>query len=115
MVTYIATVFSKPGHEDQVMEHYRTQETRLAEANGFRERQVLKAMPGTMANAVRKVLSPEEMAGHPEKASEGTHFIVVEKWNSIDDRIAFSLGAGRSKNLIEHLHAAHTHEFYEEI
>jgi len=55
------------------------------------------------------------MAKHPGKATEGTHFIIIEHWDSIDDRIAFSLGAGRSKDLIQHLQAQHTHEFYEAV
>lgn len=113
MVTYIATVFSRSGHENQVMEHYRKLDTQLAEMKGFQGRQILRAMPGTMAEAIRKVLPPEEMEKHPEKSVDGTHFIIIENWDSVDDRIAFSLGAGRSKDLIQHLHAQHTHEFYE--
>jgi len=115
MVTYIATVFSKPGHEDQVTEHYRKLDKQLAETKGFQQRQILRAVPGTMAGAIRKVLPPEEMAKHPEKATDGTHFIIIEQWDSVADRIAFSLGAGRSKNLVQHLHAQHTHEFYEVV
>jgi len=115
MVTYIATVFSKPGHEHQVTEHYRKLDTQLAETKGFQRRQILRAMPGTMAGAIRKVLPPAEMTKHPEKAAEGTHFIIIENWDSVDDRIAFSLGAGRSKDLIQHLHAQHTHEFFEVV
>ena len=113
MVTYIATVFSKPGHEAEVMEHYEKLELQLAEAKGFQGRQIFRAMPGTMAGAIRKVLPPQEMAKHPERGTEGTHFVVIEQWDSVDERVAFSLGAGRSKGLIQHLHASHTHEFYE--
>lgn len=115
MVIYIATVFSKPGHENHVTEHYRKLEGLLAEAKGFQARQILRATPGTMAGAIRRILPPEEMVKHPEKTTGGTHFIIIEHWDSVDDRIAFSLGAGRSKDLIQHLHAQHTHEFYEAV
>ena len=115
MVTYIATVYAKPGHEDQVTAHYKNLEPLLASAKGFHTRKIYRAMPGTMAEEIRKRLPPEKLVGHPDGTDQGTHFIVIENWDSVEDRVAFALGAGRSKDLIEHLHNQHTHEFYEEV
>jgi quinol monooxygenase YgiN len=117
MVTYIATVWAKPGHEQQVTKFYQDLEPLMKQAKGYRGRQILRARPGTMAAAVRKVVTPEEAARHPEHAPPGTHFVIVEQWDSVDERIAFSRGAaaGRTKDLIPNILPEHSHEFYEDV
>ena len=118
MDIYIATVFAKNGHEDQVAKFYRDQEEVLKEAPGYRGRQILKARAGTMLEAVKKVLSAEEIARHAEAAGpDGTHFVIIEQWDSVDERMAYSrsVDSGRVKDLIPHLLPEHTHEYYEDI
>ena len=86
-------------------------------ARGYRGRKILRARTGTMAAAVRKVVSAEEAARHPEHEAKGTHFVMVEQWDSVDERIAFSRGAaaGRTRDLIPHILPEHSHEFYEDV
>lgn len=115
MVTYIATIFAKPGHEAQVTEFYQSLEPLMRAAKGYRGRRILRARTGTMANAVRKVLTPEEAARNPEPESKGTHFVTVEQWDSVDERIAFARSSGRTKELIPHILPEHSHEFYEDV
>jgi quinol monooxygenase YgiN len=118
MEIYVATVFAKQGHEDQVAKFYQDQEEPLRGAKGFRGRQILKARPGTMVAAVRKVMSEEDMAKHAEPPGPaGVHFVIIEKWDSIDEKVAYSrsLEGGRASDLIPHLLPQHTHEYYSDI
>ena len=118
MEIYIATVFAKLGHEDDVTRFYQGQEALLAKARGYRGRQILRARPGTMVAAVSKVMSKEDMARHAEaEGPQGVHFVIVEQWDSIDDRVAYSrsVDSSRMKELIPHLLPEHTHEYYEDV
>lgn len=117
MVTYIVTVWARPGHEAEVSRFYQDLEPALRQALGFRGRRILRARTGTMAAAVRKVLPPEELARMPEKPPPGTHFILVEQWDSVEDRMAFSRGVSgsRGKELFPFILPEHSHEFYEDI
>lgn len=117
MVTYIATLFAKPGHELDVTKFYQDMEPVLREAKGFRSRQMFRARPGTMEAEIRRVTPPEELKGHAEEGPAGVHFVFVEQWDSVTDRIAFSRGPGRgrTRDLIPHILPAHTHEFYEDV
>ncbi len=118
MVTYITTIFAKNGHEDDVASFYLDQEKSLRDTQAFRGRQIFKARPGTMVEAVRKVLTEEEMARHAEaEGPDGVHFVIIEQWDSVDEKTAYSrsVDAGRAKDLIPHLLPEHTHEYYEDI
>ncbi len=120
MVTYVATVYAKNGHENQVTAFYQDLERLSARAPGFRDRRILKARPGTMVEAVLRIMTPEELAGHkepPHEEPQGVHFIIIETWDSVDDRIAFSRGLGKERNkaLFPHLLPEHSHEFYEDV
>ena len=117
MEIYVATVLARKGHEEDVAKFYLDQEEELRSAEGFIGRQILKARTGAMRAAVSKVIPAEEMAKHPAEEPPGTHFIIIEKWNSSDDKTAYSRAqdSGRAKNLIPHLLPEHTHEYYEDI
>lgn len=117
MVTYIATVWAKPGHENEVTRFYQELEPLMRAAKGYRGRKILRARTGTMAAAVRKVVTPEESARHAEHAPPGTHFVMVEEWDSVEDRVAFSRGASasRGRELFPHILPDHSHEFYEDV
>lgn len=119
MHTYIVNVTAKPGHEEQVAQFYRDMEPLYADAQGFRGRKIFQAKTGTMAEAVYRHYTKEELSRHAEPPHEdtGTPFIVIEQWDSVDERILFSksLASGRNRDLIPHLLPQHSHEFYEDI
>ena len=117
MVTYIATVYAKHGHEDEVTRFYVDQEEGLRGAAGFQGRTILRAKPGTMVAAVKKVVSAEEMAKHPDESAPGVHFVITERWNSVEEKTAYSRAqdGGRARDLIPHLLPQHTHEYYEDV
>jgi quinol monooxygenase YgiN len=101
MITYVASLFAKPGHELEVTKFYQDLEPLMREAPG-----------------VRRVTPPEQLKGHAhEGGPEGVHFIMVEQWDSVADRVAFSMGVarGRNKDLFPHLLPQHSHEFYEDV
>lgn len=118
MVTYVASLFAKPGHELEVTKFYQDLESLMRTAPGFRGRRIFRARPGTMEAEVRRVTPPEQLKGHAhEGGPEGVHFIMVEQWDSVADRVAFSMGVarGRNKDLFPHLLPQHSHEFYEDV
>ena len=119
MQNYIVQVVAKPGHEEGVTKFYQDLEPLLREAQGFRGRQMFRGQTGTMAAAVRARYTEEELAKHAEPPHEhpGTQFVIIETWDSIDDRMDFSMNvqAGRTKDLLEHLLPEHSHEFFEDI
>jgi heme-degrading monooxygenase HmoA len=118
MENFVITFSSKPGKEDAVADFYVSQQAEYDKAKGFRGRQILRARPGTMADALRKVMTPEQMAQHPEPPNDGAiHFIIIEKWDSIEDRMAFSATMDKSRNaeLFPNLLPKHTHEYYTDI
>ncbi len=118
MQPYIVTLFIKTAHAEDVLRYYQDLEPQLHEASGFRSRQIYLAKPGTMAAAVRKMYSEEELAKHAEPPHEdpGVQLIMIEQWDSVDERMSFSknIAAGRQKEIIPHLMPNHSHEFYED-
>jgi heme-degrading monooxygenase HmoA len=118
MEIYIATLYAKHGHEAEVTRFYQEMEPMLKAAKGFRGRQLLRAEPGAMFSVVKSYLSAEELASNREPPhAEGVHFVIIEHWDSRDDRVRFSRGQdkARTKSLIPHLLPQHTHEFYEDV
>lgn len=117
MVTYIATIWAKPGHEHDVTRFYQDLESAMKDARGYRGRRILRARPGTAAAAMRKLVTAEEAARHAEHEAAGVHFVLIEQWDSVEDRVAFSrsASAARGRELIPHILPEHTHEFYEDV
>jgi hypothetical protein len=118
MENFVITLSARPGKEDAISQFYTDLEPEYANAKGFHGRQILRARPGTMADALRKVMTAEQMAQHPEPANDGAvHFIIIEKWDSIEDRMAFSATQDKSRNaeLFPNLLPEHTHEYYTDI
>ena len=118
MITYVASLFAKPGHELAVSKFYQDLGPLMREARGFRGRKILRARPGTMEAEVRRVTPPDELKGHAhEDGPEGVHLLMVEQWDTVADRVAFSRGLSRarSKELFPHLLPQHSHEFYEDV
>ena len=118
MENFVVTFSALPGKEDFISDFYPALQPEYDAAKGFRGRQILRARPGTMADALRKVMTPEQMAQHPEPEDDGSiHFIIIEKWDSIEDRMAFSATQDKSRNaqLFPNLKPAHSHEYYTDI
>lgn len=118
MEHYIVTLFVKTGHEDDVVDFYRSLEPQYKGAEGFQGRNIYLSKPGTMAGWVRKNYTEEELGKHAEPPHEdpGVQLIIVEDWDSVDQRMAFSktLDSSRQKSVIPHLLPNHSHEFYED-
>jgi heme-degrading monooxygenase HmoA len=115
---YVVTFTAQPGKEDIVADYYLGMQPDYEAAPGFIGRQIYRAKPGTMVEALKKIMTPEQMAAHPEPEHDGSvHFVVIEQWESIDDRIAFgqSVDKSRQAGLFPNLKPAHTHEYYDQI
>jgi hypothetical protein len=118
MENFVVTFTAKPGKEDVISKFYTDLEPEYAAAKGFHGRQILRARPGTMADALRKVMTEEQMAQHPAPPDDGSvHFVIIEKWDSIEDRMAFSATQDKSRNaeLFPNLLPEHSHEYYTDI
>jgi len=118
METYIVTLFVKTGHEDDVVKFYQDLEPQMRKADGYHGRQIYLAKRGTMAAWVRKAYTAEELAKHAEPPHEdkGVQLIIVEQWDSIDQRMTFSktIDSSRQKAIFPHLMPNHHHEFFED-
>lgn len=118
MITYIVTVWAREGREQDVTKFYQDLEPVMRQAKGYRGRRILRGRPGTMEAAVRNLVSAEELARHAEAAGpKGVHFVVIEQWDSVEERVAFSrsASASRGRELFPNILPEHTHEFYEDI
>ena len=62
MENFVITLTAQPGKEDVVTEFYTSLQPEYDAAKGFRGRTILRARPGTMADHLRKVMTPEQMA-----------------------------------------------------
>ena len=118
METFIVTIYAKPGHEDEVATFYRELEELNAQADGLISRQILQAKNGTMVESVKRYYTEEELEAHKAAAPpDGTQFIIIEQWESVDQRTLFSKNVvgGRNAKLFPLLLPEHSHEFYEDI
>ncbi|MDJ0927298.1 MAG: hypothetical protein QNJ73_06550 [Gammaproteobacteria bacterium] len=118
MEIYVATMFAKHGSEDEVMRFYQDLEPQLRAATGYKGRHILRAKPGTLFDIVKDYFTEEQLAQNPEPPHpEGVHFVMVEMWDSAEDRVRFSRGQdkARAQQLIPHLLPQHTHEFYDDV
>jgi hypothetical protein len=118
MDIFVTTFSAIAGKGDEVADFYAELQPEYDAAKGFRGRQVLRARPGTMADALRTVMTPEQMAQHPAPDDDGSiHFVIIENWDSIADRMAFSASQDKSRNarLFPNLKPEHSHEYYSDI
>jgi len=118
MEIYVATLYAKKGAEAEVTKFYQDMEPLLRAAPGYKGRHLLRARPGTMFNIVKKYLTEEQLASNREPPhAEGVQFVIVEMWETAEDRVKFSRGLDKNRNasLYPHLLPQHTHEFYEDV
>lgn len=115
--TYILTVTAMPGHQEDVARFFRDLEPALRDANGFQRRKIYQTDIGVMAGAINKYFLGKEPSDVPPHEDKGTQFVVIETWDSIENRMMFSksLSDGRNEGLKPHLLPQHSHEFYNDI
>lgn len=118
METYIVTIYAKKDHAADVQQYYRDLQNMYEEASGFISRKIFRAKTGAMEQAVKATYSEEELANTPEEDHDhGEHFVMIEEWESIQDRINFGRSMSKEHHLkvIPYLLPNHSHEFYESI
>ena len=118
MELFIVHVTAKPGHEDDVARFYAEGDELMKGTPGFRGRKIYQAETGRMVEAVNRFYTTEELARDPEPphGPAGTDFIVIEYWDSVDERMAHSKERKQDKKgLVVHLEPEHSHEFFREI
>lgn len=120
METVVVRIVAKPGMEDKVEQFYLSQQEEYEAAEGFVSRTILKARTGTMLKSIMSRLSPEEIAKHPApepQGEQGTEFILIERWESIDSRMSFTANRSkeRDKGLFPYLLPQHAAEYYDEV
>lgn len=118
MELFIVHISAKHGHADEVAQYYAEGDEIMQSAKGFRGRIVYQAEAGKMVEAVHRFYTPEELSKDPEPPHGplGTDFIVIEHWDSVDDRMRYAKERKQSKaGLVVHLEPDHSHEFFREI
>ena len=98
MENFVITFTAKPGKDDAVASFYSDLQPEYDRAKGFRGRQILRAKPGTMANALRKVMTAEQMAQHPEPENDGSVHFISE---NIDNKIMEGMSTIRGNEVID--------------
>jgi len=120
METVVVRIAAKSGMEDKVEAFYLDQQAEYEAAQGFHGRTILKARTGTMLESIRSRMTAEQMAKHPAPETDeeqGTEFILIERWESIDLRMEFTMNRSkeRDKDLFPYLLPQHSAEYYEEV
>ncbi len=119
MDTFVTTFTVKAGSDEKVADFYVSQQAQYEAAKGFRGRQILQSRPGTMLAEVRKFMSEEQIASHPapDMSECGSHFVIVEQWDSAEERMAYSQSRDKKldRDLFPNLMPEHTHEFYDDL
>ena len=118
MENYIVTIYAKEEHADEVGEYYKELQSKYESAPGFIGRKIFRANNGAMAAAVKATYSEEELAASSEEDHDhGQHFVMIEEWESVQDRINFgrTLSKDHHMKVIPFLLPNHSHEFYEII
>lgn len=121
METVVVRIVAKEGMEEKVEQFYLSQQAEYAAAEGFISRTILRARTGAMIKTILSRLTPEQIAKHPKppesEGEQGTEFLLVERWESIDARTNFTMSRSkeRDKDLFPYLLPQHASEYYDEV
>ena len=120
METVVVRIAARAGMEDKVEQFYLGQEAEYDGVDGFISRTILRARTGAMMETILSRLTPEQIAKHPVPEPEGepgTEFILIEQWESMDARTAFTMSRikERDKDLFPYLLPQHASEYYDEV
>ena len=120
METVVVRIAAREGMEDKVEQYYLGQQAEYEAAEGFISRTILRARTGTMLESIMSRMTPEQIARQPKPETEGeqgTEFLLIEQWESIDSRMTFTLNRkkDRDKELFPLLLPQHAAEYYDEV
>ncbi|MDG2155668.1 MAG: hypothetical protein P8M26_06985 [Gammaproteobacteria bacterium] len=120
METVVVRIAAREGMEDNVEQFYRSQQSEYEAADGFVSRTILKARTGTMLESIMSRMTPEQIAKQPapeHEGEQGTEFLIVEQWQSIESRMTFTLNRKkeRDKELFPYLLPQHAAEYYDDV
>jgi hypothetical protein len=120
METVVVRIAARSGMEDKVEAFYLNQQAEYEAATGFLGRTILKAKTGAMLESIQSRMSAEQMAKHPAPEideEQGTEFILIERWESIELRMDFTMSRSRErdKDLFPYLLPQHSAEFFEAV
>ncbi len=120
METVVVQISAKAGMEDKVEAFYLSQQAEYDAAKGFIDRKILKAKSGAMFAAIQSRMTAEQIAKHPAPeidGEQGTDFILIERWESVDARMDFTMNRSRErdKDLFPYLLPQHASEFFEDV
>ena len=120
METVVVQISARPGMEDKVESFYLSQQAEYEAAPGFIDRKILKARTSAMFEAIKSRMTAEQIAKHPApevEGEQGVDFILIERWESIDARMDFTMNRRRErdKDLFPYLLPQHAAEYYDEV
>ena len=121
METVVVRIAAREGMEDKVEQFYLGQQAEYEAAEGFISRTILRARTGTMLESILSRMTPEQIAKQPKpeppEGEQGTEFLLIEQWESIDSRMTFTLNRKkeRDKELFPYLLPQHAAEYYDEV
>ena len=121
METVVVRIAAREGMEDKVEQFYLGQQAEYEAADGFIGRTILRARTCTMLKSILSQMTPEQIAKQPKppepEGEKGTEFLLIEQWESIDQRMAFTLSRKRErdKELFPYLLPQHAAEYYDEV
>ena len=120
METVVVRIAAREGMEDNVEQFYLSQQSEYEAADGFVSRTILKARTGTMLESIMSRMTPEQIAKQPapeQDGEQGTEFLIVEQWASIESRMTFTLNRKkeRDKELFPYLLPQHAAEYYDDV
>ena len=124
METVVVRIAAREGMEDKVEQFYLSQQAEYDAAEGFISRTILRARTGTMLQSIMSRMTLEQIAKQPKPKHEGEHegeqgteFLLIERWESIDSRMTFTLNRKkeRDKELFPYLLPQHAAEYYDEV
>lgn len=120
METVVVRIAAREGMEDKVEQYYLSQQAEYEAAEGFVSRTILRARTGTMLESIMSRMTPEQIAKQPKpepEGEQGTEFLLIEQWESIDSRMTFTLNRKkeRDKELFPLLLPQHAAEYYDEV
>jgi quinol monooxygenase YgiN len=115
---YTLTVYSKPGHEDDVAKSFADLTADVKGRDGYRGGHTLQGVAPLTPPPAGATGEHSGESAEDHGPSEGTHFIAIEIWDSEEQRKAHrdsDYMKAWTKDFIPHIQNAHTHGWYKDI
>jgi len=78
MENFSVTVTAHTREKDVVEKFHLAMQPEYKKFKGFKGRQIFRACPGAMLEVVRKFVTTEQIAGHPEGGSDGSAIVAIQ-------------------------------------